>query len=134
MNPMLGTILEFAQGTTTDCERLVEKLFTAEDVISAYKHARAIFNTEDLVLVVSERDPSGFQAMPRHKCAEYFRELNGRKALPAIYDRIVHESAHKVAKLPFTSDAMWLVVVRGPQDLPVMCVLFAVAIKTEAVA
>lgn len=123
---MFQTGLEFASGTTNDCKRLVAKLFPPGEILGAYRQARSALGTGDLVLVTEEADPSGFQAMPR---VEYVKKIKGamghlaRKTLPAL--GIAQRSAHGVAQLPFESDAMWLVVVRG-QEIPVMCVIFAI--------
>jgi hypothetical protein len=36
--------------------------------------------------------------------------------------------------MPFDSEALWLIIVRGPKTVPAMCVLFAVPYETTAVA
>jgi hypothetical protein len=130
---MLGTSLEFALGTTDDCQRLVTRLFQEPGaVLGAYRAARRQFGTGDVVLVTAEHDPSGFEATPR---ADYIRRLRdglgrgGGKLLAVL--GIAHKSAHQVANLPRDSDAVWLVVNRR-DALPVMVVLYAAPYATGA--
>jgi len=123
---MLGTALEFAAGTTDDCKRLVTHLFQDPGaVLGAYRVAREQFRTGDLVLVTAEHDPSGFEATPRPHYVERLRTGLGRDGakLLAVLG-VAHQSAHKIASLPWESDAFWLVVNRK-DALPVMVVLFA---------
>jgi hypothetical protein len=122
---MLKTGLEFDPGTTNDCKALVERLFQQEDILSAYQSARAHFKTGDLVLRVSEQNPSGFEAEPRIEYIRKIREVRGEKGIPLLMRGIVEKSAHGVVRLPFEADAMWLIVVRGPQEVPAMCVIYA---------
>jgi len=130
---MLATALEFAPGTTDDCKRLVTQLFREPGaVLGAYRAARRQFQTGDLVLVTAQHDGSGFEAMPRaHYVARLRQGLgpNGTKLLAAL--GVAHESAHKVASLPWDSDALWLIINRR-DDLPVMVVLFAAPYATDA--
>jgi len=123
----LKTGLEFAPGTTEECQRLVSTLFAPGEILSAYRSARSAFKTGDLVIRVSEQDPSGFEAEPR---ADYVRRLRERGGVPTLMRGIVERSAHSVVRLPFESDAMWFIVVRGMQAVPVMCVLFAAPYET----
>jgi hypothetical protein len=130
---MLGTALEFAAGTTEDCQRLVVGLFQQpETVLDTYRAARQRFGTGDLVLVTAEADPSGFTVMPR---ARYVAAL--RAGLPRGGDKLVaslgiaHNSAHKVVSLPKSSEAMWLIVNRQGA-MPIMCVLFVAPFATAA--
>jgi hypothetical protein len=130
---MLATALEFAPGTTEDCKRLVARLFREPgEVLGAYRTARKQFRTGDLVLVTAEHDPSGFEATPRAHYVEKLRQGLGRDGakLLAVLG-IAHQSAHKVASLPWESDAMWLVINRR-DALPVMVVLFAAPYATDA--
>jgi hypothetical protein len=132
---MIQTGLEFAPGTTDECKKLITRLFTPSEIFGAYRMARAQFKTGDLVLLVSEKDPSGFQAEPRSAYVKRLRETQGsRTGVPILMRGLAEKSAHKVVKLPFESDALWLIVARGPQAVPVMCVLFAVQSESEAVA
>jgi len=130
---MFGTALEFATGTTDDCKRLVTQLFQQPGaVLGAYRTARQKFKTGDIVLVAAQHDGSGFDAMPRE---HYIRRLrdglgrNGAKMLAVL--GIAHQSAHKVASLPWESDALWLVINRR-DALPVMVVLYAAPYATDA--
>lgn len=130
---MLGTALEFAPGTTEDCQRLVTRLFQEPGaVLGAYRMARKKFQTGDLVLETAEHDPSGFKATPRAHYVEKLRQglgRNGAKLLAVL--GVANQSAQKVASLPWESDAMWLVVNRR-DALPVMVVLFAAPYATDA--
>ena len=120
----LSTGLEFAPGTTDECKRLVAKLFQPGEILGAYKQARAAFQTGDLVLVVAEQNPEGFNVEPRIAYLKRLRQTLGvhaRKTMPAL--GISHKSAHSVVQLPFEDDAMWLIITRG-QEMPAMIVLF----------
>lgn len=131
---MIKTGLEFAPGTTNDCKRLVLRLFQPSDILGSYRTARQALKTGDLVLVTQERDPSGFEVMPR---AEYVGKV--RRAMGSSGARMMHtlgvanKSAHGVVQMPFDSEALWLIVLRG-RELPIMCVLYAVPYKDTAVA
>jgi ABC-type sugar transport system substrate-binding protein len=129
---MLGTALEFAPGTTEDCQRLVTRLFQQPGaVLGAYRTARQRFGTSDLVLVTAEADPSGFEAMVRgHYVATLRRGLGARGTKMLETLGLAHKSAHQVASLPKDSDAFWLVVNRKDM-LPVMVVLFAAPYATD---
>ena len=123
--------LEFAPGTTEHCKRLIAKLFTPTDIFDAYRMGRHKFQSGDLVLIAAEHDRSGFEVKPR---IEYLKELRaalGAKA-PLVLPKITmsNKTAHNVMRLPFDSDAMWIVVIRG-QDIPVMCVVYATPFFTE---
>jgi hypothetical protein len=122
---MIKTGLEFANGTTDDCKRLVVGLFQPAELLGWYREARRLNKTADVVLVSDAADPSGVKAWPRGKYVEQLRVsmgANAAKMLPSL--TIAHQSAHQVAMLPYDSDAFWLVVVRG-QQLPLMVVLYA---------
>lgn len=134
MVAMFKTGLEFAPGTTDDSKKLVASLFQPGEILSAYKTARGTLKTGDLVLVVSESDPSGFRAEPR---TDYLRRLrqslgaNAARTMPAL--GINSKSAHSVVQLPFDSDAFWFIVTRG-QEMPAMCVLYAMPYQDSAPA
>ena len=129
---MLGTALEFAPGTTDDCKRLVTQLFQEPGaVLGAYRKARRQFQSGDLVLVAAQHDGSGFEAMSRMHYVERLRRglgQDGAKLLASL--GIAHQSAHKVASLPWESDAFWLIINRR-DALPIMVVLFAAQYATE---
>jgi hypothetical protein len=128
---MLKTGLEFAPGTTDDCKALVGKLFTPTDILASYRAARQTFKTGDIVLVASESDPSGFSAKTRMTFVKEMRDgLNG-KPLPLIARALAERTAHAIMKLPFTSEAMWLVITRH-QGIPVMVVIYATPYETTS--
>ncbi len=124
---MLNAGLNFAPGTTEESQRLVAKLAPPEEILSAYRQARASFGTGDIVLSISEQDPSGFEAEPR---VAYIRRLRQHGRIPLLMHGLVSSSAHSVAKLPFESEAVWLIVVRGPKAVPITCVIFATPYET----
>jgi hypothetical protein len=128
---MLKTGLEFAPGTTDDCKALVGKLFTPTDILASYRAARAQFHTGDIVLVASESDPSGFSAKTRMTFVKEMRDgLNG-KPLPFVARALAERTAHAIMRLPFTSEAMWLVITRH-QGIPVMVVIYATPYETTS--
>jgi hypothetical protein len=130
---MLGTSLEFARGTTEDCERLVVRLFQQPaTILTRYRTFRRQFRTSDLVLETAEYDPSGFKGMTRtHYVARLRNGLgrDGAKMLAVL--NVTKQSAHQVASLPVESDAFWLIINRKTA-MPVMCVLFAAPYATGA--
>jgi hypothetical protein len=130
---MFRTGLDFAPGTTDACKKLVGSLFTPTELLSAYRAARQNFATGDLVLTVSEKDPSGFEATPRIAYVKTAKNLRGKKGLPMLM-RGLEQSAHAIVSLPFESEAMWLIVNRGLQQVPVMCVLFATQFEVSEAA
>jgi len=129
---MLATGLEFAPGTTDECKKLVTRLVQPGEIFGAYRHARNQFRSGDIVLTISEQDPSGFQAEPRTAYVKRIRDVNTK--VPLLMRGLAEKSAHSISKLPFESDALWLIIARGPQAVPVMCVIFAVPYETTAVA
>lgn len=128
---MLKTGLEFAPGTTDDCQALVGKLFTPTDILASYRAARAQFKTGDIVLVASENDPSGFSAKTRMTFVKEMRDGLDGKPMPFIARALAERTAHAIVKLPFTSEAMWLVITRH-QGIPVMCVIYATPYETAS--
>lgn len=98
--------LIIAQGTSEQMKKAAQAL-PAYDLLKAYREARAAFNTNDIVLVVSEIQPDGFTAMPRASYIEQaFRRWSAeqRKIHP-----LTKESAHKKLKVPQDTPAWWLV-------------------------
>ncbi len=129
---MRGTGLEFAPGTTEECKKLVMGLVDPGGIFAAYKQARLQFSTGDLVMTISQQDPSGFEIEPRAAYVKRVRAVN--KKVPILMRGLSEKSAHNVSKLPADQDALWFIVARGPQAVPIMCVLFAVPYETSAVA
>ena len=130
---MLGTGLDFEPKTTDACKQLIGSLFTPTQIFSAYCDARAKFGTGDLVLTVSEQDPSGFQADPRAGYIKKLKRLARGKPLPFLLRGIVENSGQAVMNLPSESDALWLVVARGPKEVPLLCVLYATPYEADSV-
>jgi hypothetical protein len=130
---MIRTGLDFAPGTTDANKQLVGRLFEPAQLYGAYKAARQQFGTGDIVLSVSEQDPSGFEANTR---AGYIRRIKaaGGGRVPMLMGGLVEKSAQAIVRLPFESDAMWLIIVRGPKEVPVMCVLHATPYEVESPA
>jgi len=121
--------LEFANGTTEDSKKLVSRLFTPADILTAMRDARMQFNTSDVVLVASDTDADGFDAMPRRGYLDRLRRVLGHRAPRALANMtIAHKSAQKVVQLPAEDSAAWLVITRG-KDMPVMCVIYATPYK-----
>lgn len=117
--------LEFAPGTTEDCKKLVSELFEPSDILGAYRMARERFKTSDIAIVVSEKDPSGFNAMTRIEFAKRLREMTGRNAAKLLSTlTMAQRTAHNIVQLPSESEAMWLVIDRGRENIPVTCVIF----------
>ena len=128
---MLKTGLEFAPGTTDDCKKIVDKLFTPTDILGSYRAGREMFQTGDLVLVASESDPSGFSTKKRTTFVKELKAgLNG-KPMPFIAQALIAKPAHSIVKLPFSSDAMWLVITRH-QGIPIMVVIYATPYETTS--
>ena len=122
---MRRTGLDFAPGTTDASKKLIGSLFTPTEIFSAYRAAREKLGTGDLVLTVSEQDPSGFQADTRAGYIKKAMSVLGSKPMPIFMRGLVRQPAQAIMQLPFESDAMWFIVARGPQAVPVMCVLYA---------
>lgn len=126
MESMLSTGLEFAAGTTDTCKKYVLGAFSPREILDAYRAERARSKTGDLVLVSTKGELSvGTRA-------EYAKHLRGVLGARASEFGVVSKSAHSVAQLPFESEAMWLVIVLPGQDMPSMCVIFAVPYETAA--
>ena len=128
---MLKTGLEFAPGTTDECKKLIARLFQPGEILGAYRAARVNFKTGDLVMRASEQDPAGFEAETRVEYVKRVKQSTRSNSLPLLM-RGLDRSAHAIVQLPFQEDAMWFIVVRGPQAVPVMCVLFAAPYEVTA--
>lgn len=121
---MLNIGLEFANGTTEDCQKLVLRLFDPNNLLIGYKRARAAYKSGDLVLVTSTNDVT-VRAWPRLKYVEQLRVSMGRNADPMLARlRMTTDSAHKIVSMPADSDAFWLWITCG-KDSPIMVVMYA---------
>jgi hypothetical protein len=129
---MLSQGLEFAPGTTEECKKLVMGLVDPSAIFAAYRQGRLQFSTGDLVMTVSQQDPSGFEIESRAAYVKRVRAVN--KKVPILMRGLAEKSAHNVSQLPAEGDAMWFIVARGPQAVPIMCVLFSVPYETTAIA
>lgn len=127
----MATGLEFAPGTSNESKKIVGNLFTPTELFSAYRAARTRFGTGDLVLTVSEQDPSGFEATTRSQYIRNAKALLDGKPMPVLMRGLVDKSAQGIVNMPSSSDAMWLLVVRGPQAVPIMCVIYAIEYEAE---
>ena len=134
---MLGTGINFGPRTTPDCKKVVERLFTPEGLFDAYRMARARLGTGDLVLRAAESDVEAsdkamFEVQTR---ADYLRDtkaLFGRFPPLMRVTGITDLPAHSVVQLPFEDEAFWLIVHRGPKDVPIMCVIFGTPYKVTS--
>jgi hypothetical protein len=128
---MIKTGLEFANGTSDDCKKLVGKLFDPGEILGAYREGRSTFRTSDVVLITQEENPNGFEVTPRLQYIAKLRAGMGStaaKMMPVL--TIAHKSAHQVTSLPLESDAMWLVILRR-EMVPVMVVIYATPYKVD---
>lgn len=125
---MLKTGLEFAPGTTDDCKRQIGRMYKPEDILNAYRTARAACGTGDLVLVGSDQTPEIHGGSRMEYCA-HLKQVFGARA-PAF--GMWKHSAASVMKLPVESDAMWFVLDIRNVDLPIMCVIYALPYKEKA--
>lgn len=131
---MRRTGLDFAPGTTDASKQLVGRLFDPSQIYGAYKAARQQFGTGDLVLTVSEQDPSGFEANTRAGYIRRIKAAQGEGRVPTLMRGLVEKSAQAIMSMPFESDAMWLIIVRGLKEVPVMVVLYATRYEVEEAA
>jgi hypothetical protein len=121
---MLNVGLEFAPGTSDDCKKLVGRMFSPGELLGMYREARQKYKTGDLVLVTAPDDDE-ITVWPRN---EYVKDLrnrmgaNGPKMMAVL--TMAQKSAHQVVMLPFSSEAMWLVIVRTP-EVPINVVIYA---------
>lgn len=131
---MRKTGLEFGRGTTEACKKVIAQLgLQPGEILQQYRAARDIAKTGDLVLQVSDSDPSAIKAEPRLECVRRLKQIYGSRPIPLLMRRI-EESAHKVVEMPFEAEAMWFIVHRGQKDAPVMCVIYAVSYDVQAAA
>jgi hypothetical protein len=129
--------LEFAPGTSDDSKRLIGRILTPGEILGAYKQARTMYHTGDLVLSTT-LDDTELKVWPRPKYIEEQRLLMTEQYGVAKASKmmsvlaIARQSAHQIAKLPFESDAMWVVILRG-KELPVQAVIYATPYETGTV-
>lgn len=114
--------LEFAPGTTDECRRLVGSILTPGAILGAYRDARAMYGTSDIVLVVYPDQSADINGGSRSEYRSHLRQLFGRRASEF---KMYSESAHSVMSLPKESEAMWLVIHAQSMDIPIMCVIYA---------
>lgn len=129
---MFRATLEFAPGTVDDCKKLVGSMFSPTMLLDEYQAARRRLQSGDLVIVAADWDGDGFQIFRRMDWVRDVASKNPRAAEAMKIFTIAHQSAHKLAMLPWDSDAMWVVVLRK-EAMPVMCVVFAVSLSVESV-
>lgn len=132
---MIKTGLEFAAGTTDDCKQLVARIFDPGTLLKAYRAMRIDMKTGDLVVIGSDYDQT-IKVVKRMEYVEIIKrgieKRTGRPGkVPALFEVLVHQTAHKIAKLPFEHDAFWLVVARGDQQLPILCAVFMTQYEVE---
>ena len=132
---MLRTSLEFAAGTTDDCKRLVARVCDPGRLLEAYRAMRIEMKTGDLVLTGSDFDPT-IKVVKRLEYVEIIKrgieKRTGRPGkVPPLFAVLEHQTAHKIAKLPFEHDAFWLVIARGEQELPILCAVFVTQLELE---
>lgn len=132
---MIRISLEFAPGTSDTAKRLAQQL-PAGAMLQAYRTAKRAFNTTDIVLVIADHDPEGFDAMPR---SEYVQKALGKntpqqlRVLP-----IANQTAHQRMKMPVLdnveSNAFWLVIESRENQASVMCAVGAVQFDVAGVS
>ena len=105
--PMNAVELIIAPGTSDQMKKATQAI-PPYDLLKAYRDAQALFNTHDIVLVLSEVEPEGFTAMPRSAYIEQaFRRWS--PAQLKIHP-LTKEPAHKKLKVPADTPAWWLVI------------------------
>lgn len=119
---MLTTSLEFAPGTGDVARKLAEAL-PPDTMMAAYRMAKQSLKTTDIVLVIGDREPVGFQGMTRADYIKLALGRNGPKQLRAL--PIANATAHQIMKLPVESNAFWLVIQHSVEG-PVACVIGAI--------
>ena len=124
----LKTGLDFAPGTTEDCKKIVGQLLTPPAILAAYRTARNECGTSDIVLVVSDQSPDISGGSRREYAQHLWRAFGPRAREFGIFNN----SAHSVMSLPDEEEAMWLVVTIKGVELPLMCVIYAMAYESAA--
>lgn len=108
-------------------------LVTSEALFDSYRMARHRLGTGDLVLTISEQNPSSFKVEPRRGYVADVKKMAGNKPIPFFMRGIMSMSAHAMAELPAESDAFWLIVLRpnAVPPMPIMCAIFGVPYSTD---
>lgn len=113
--------LEFAPGTTDDCKRAVGRIATPGALLAAYRDAKILSGSEDIVLVVYPDQSADVHGGTRREYCQHLWRLFGARASEF---GMWHKSAQTVVRLPKESEAMWLVIHSAAMDLPLMCVIY----------
>lgn len=119
---MLKTGLTFAHGTPEATRLMVGKVCPPQAIMDAYRNARALYGTTDIVLYHSDQDPGIFGGTRKDFCVSHLQRLFGRRASEL---KIWKHSAQKELMLPGDSDAMWLIIEGRNLDVPITCALYA---------
>jgi hypothetical protein len=128
---MLKTGLLFDPKTPDHVKKMVGKILTPQAIMDAYRNARALYGTTDIVLWHSDQDPAIFGGTRKDYCTLNLQPRYGERALKF---KIWKQSAQKVVMAPSDSDAMWLIIEGRNLDIPISCVLYAIPIEETAVA
>jgi hypothetical protein len=130
MKDMFKKGLEFAHGTSDVCKKTIRSTFSPSEIFTAYRAGRVKFRTGDLVLVTSDEAPNEFDVCTRTEYVNRLKQQFGR--VPVLAQVLVDKSAHEMARLPFESDALWLVV--ASSKMPNMCAIFSTPYEVTAIA
>jgi hypothetical protein len=125
---MNKTELIIAPGTSPGMKKIAESI-PPYDLLKAYREARQVFNTPDIVLVVAQGNAEGFQASPRSTYIEQaFRRFteHQRNAHP-----LVRDPAHRRMQMPADALAFWLVVEMPEQQAVGCCAIGAYLHRAE---
>lgn len=123
LGSMHQTNIDFAPGTPQEYQKIVQLLGPPSNLYTAYRIARAEYKTGDVVLVVGVQEPEVVDKFPRDEYVK--RALSKLTPAQRKVCTIVHKSAHQIMKLPFESDAFWLVVEIDRTVAPITCVMHA---------
>jgi len=120
----------FAPRTPDGIKVMVGKILTPQAMMDAYRNARALCGTTDIVLHHSDQDPNIYGGTRREFCVQHLLPLLGERASKL---KIWKHSAQSEVMLPSDSDAFWLVIEGRHLDAPIACVLYATPYEQEAV-
>jgi len=122
--------LFFAQGTDEKVKRAAQN-YPPYDLLKAYRDAQAAFNTNDIVLVVTDGQPEGLAAYPRSAyIAEAFRQWGPER----LKIHPVSEPARKKLKVPQDLPAWWFAMQFPDSGAIVFCAIGAFSHVIEAAA